>query len=85
MDASEVRSALRIAARILDDGEAKHPPGAPNYWLQVSLKEHLRRAITHLDRVLVGATSGDDDLGHALARLMLAVELRERGYAEGTR
>jgi hypothetical protein len=78
MDAGELRHALRIVARILAAGERTHPPNTANHWLKVPSREHANRAITHLDKFLVGANGCEDDLGHALARLLLAVELRER-------
>jgi hypothetical protein len=84
MDASEVRSALRIVARVLDDGEVKHPPGSPTYWLAISMRQHSARALVHLDKFMVGAQTGEDHLAHAAARLLLALEQRER-LREGDR
>jgi hypothetical protein len=78
MDAGDLRNALRIVARILARGERTHPPDAANHWLKISTRKHVARAMTHLDRFLVGANGCDDDLAHALTRLLLAVELRER-------
>jgi hypothetical protein len=78
MDAGELRRALRIVAQILASGERTHSPGAANHWLKVPSGEHANRAITHLDKFLVGANGCEDDLGHALTRLLLAVERRER-------
>jgi hypothetical protein len=78
MDAGDLRNALRIVARILAVGERTHPPDATNHWTRLSAREHAARAIAHLDRFLVGANPDDDHLAHALTRLLLAVELRER-------
>jgi hypothetical protein len=78
MDAGELRHALRIVARILAAGERTHPSDAANHWLKISTREHVARAMTHLDRFLVCAYADEDHLAHALTRLLLAVELRER-------
>src|SRR4030081_3046561 len=65
MDANELRHALRIVARILAAGERTHPPDAANHWLKISTREHVARAMKHIDKLLLGANTGDDDLGHA--------------------
>jgi hypothetical protein len=78
MDAGDLRNALRIVARILAAGERTHPPDAANHWLKISTREHVARAMEHIDRFLVGAHADEDHLAHALTRLLLAVELRER-------
>ena len=78
MDAGQLRNALRIVARILEAGEATHPPDAPNHWLNLPAREHAAQAIAHLDKFLVGANADEDHLAHALTRLLLAVELRAR-------
>jgi hypothetical protein len=78
MDAGDLRNALRIVARILAAGERTHPPDATNHWLKISTREHVARAMEHIDKLLLGANACEDDLGHALTRLLLAVELRER-------
>jgi hypothetical protein len=74
MDARDLRLALRVAARILDAGEVTHPTTAPNHWSRAPVREHAVKALEHLDRHLVGASTGEDDLALALARLLLAVE-----------
>jgi hypothetical protein len=78
MHTGELRAPLRIVARILAAGERAHPPDAANHWLKISTREHVARAMEHIDKLLVGANGCEDDLGHALTRLLLAVELRER-------
>jgi hypothetical protein len=78
MQAHEMRLALKAVAHVLGLGERSHPPDAPNHWQRLSVRDHVARAMVHLDRVLVNAAGDTDDLAHALTRLMLAVELRER-------
>jgi hypothetical protein len=78
MDAEELRRALRITSRVLERGERTHPPSAANHWRQLSVRDHVTRAMVHIDKFLVGAAGGADDLAHALTRLLLAVELRAR-------
>jgi hypothetical protein len=78
MDAEELRRALRIASRVLERGDCNHLAGADNHWLKVPVRDHVARALVHLDKFLVGAAGEADDLAHALTRLLLAVELRAR-------
>ncbi len=79
MDASELRRALRTVAVILREGEKTHPRGASNHWTNLRVRDHGVRAMEHLTKYLVGARGDDDDLAHACVRLLLALELRERG------
>ena len=76
VDGAELRNALRIAADVLARGERLS--ASPDHWQALTTKQHAARAIAHLDKFLVNANSGVDDLGHALVRLLLAVEQRER-------
>jgi hypothetical protein len=43
-----------------------------------AVEQHVARAMEHIDKLLLGANTGEDDIGHALARLLFAVERRER-------
>jgi hypothetical protein len=78
VDAGELRKALRKVAHILEVGDANHPVSAPNFWQKLPVREHLRRAMVHLERSLLDVRGRDDDLAHAATRLLLALELRER-------
>jgi hypothetical protein len=83
MEATDLRGALKVVAGILKAGERSHAPGS---WLQDSPREHMRRAAAHLERALLNVWQGEDELGNALVRLLMAVELRERAaQAAGTR
>jgi hypothetical protein len=78
MDAAELRNALRAVARVLEAGEATHPAGNSKHWLTLSIRDHCRHAMTHLERSLLDVRGKDDDLAHAATRLLLALERRER-------
>lgn len=80
MDARELTNGLRLIAQILRVGERTHPSDGTTHWLKLSCKEHAARAIFHLERLIlqVHTGAGEDDLANAAARLLLALELRER-------
>jgi hypothetical protein len=75
MEATDLRRALKVVAHILEVGERSHPAGS---WRQDPPREHQRRAAAHLERALLNVWHGEDELGNALVRLLMAVELRER-------
>ena len=79
MDAGELRNTLKIAAAVLARGE--RPATSPEHWQALTVRQHVAHALQHLDKYVVNANSGVDDLAHALVRLLLAVELRERQRA----
>jgi hypothetical protein len=78
MDSAELRLALRTVADVLKRGDSTHPVGSASHWLNLDTQAHLRRALEHADKALVGVDDGEDHLGHALARMLLACEVRER-------
>jgi len=66
--------AIAVMARVLTEGAAKK--GEWN-WRLVPVWVHLRHALGHIFAWL-GGDRGDDHLGHALVRLMMAVSVTER-------
>jgi hypothetical protein len=84
VNASELRHAFRLIAHVLAAAEHTHPSGAANSWMKVPVREHVRRALAHAERALLGVASEEDELAHAATRLLLALERRER-EAEGAR
>jgi hypothetical protein len=66
--------ALCALAATLSAGRQTHRSGM---WRTKSVEYHLGRARRHLDLILVRETS-EDHLSHALARLAMALELRQR-------
>jgi hypothetical protein len=78
MDANELRRALKSVAHALEAGEFTHRPGGEEHWLQLTSRQHAAHAIKHLDQFLVGAEGGEDHLVNCAARLLFAIELRER-------
>jgi hypothetical protein len=77
VDAADLRLALRVAAAIIKDGEVSHLGS----WLDVPVREHMRHATAHLEKALLGVWQGEDELGNAMVRLLMACELRERELA----
>src|SRR5277367_3272886 len=67
--------ALSILARTLAAGRRTHRAGA---WRSKPVQKHLQHARKHLDLLASGA-GAEDHLGHAACRLLMALELRERG------
>ena len=84
MDAAEIRNALSMVAHILTLGERSHPADSNDHWLNLSARDHVRRGLAHADKALVSARSGEDDLGHAPVRFLLALEQRERSRNAAT-
>lgn len=84
MDARELHKALRVIAGVLAAGEATHPPGSSNHWTQLSAREHTRLAMIHSEKFILGilVDHDEDELAHAAARLLLALEVRERERRE---
>jgi len=80
VEANELRRALAVVARILEAGEHTHKQGASNHWLSLSPREHVRRAMIHAEKFILGilVDSDEDELAHAAVRLLLALERRER-------
>lgn len=85
MEASEARLGIRLFPRaaeivrgVLLLGQRSHRPGE---WRAIPAQEHIRHAVEHLRRLEAeseGAPeTGEDHLGHALTRLLMAVEGRE--------
>jgi len=66
--------ALRALAATLTVGRGTHRRGT---WLTKPIAFHIDRARRHLDLLQVGEAS-EDHLSRALARLAMALELRER-------
>ncbi len=68
MDGRDVRSALRLTAHALNSIAG---------WRQLTPRQHMEIALEEIDKEMVGAL-GSDHLADAAARLLLALELRER-------
>jgi hypothetical protein len=83
VEGSELRRALAVVARVLEAGEHTHKPGADNHWLSLSAREHVRRAMIHAEKFILGilCETDEDELAHAAVRLLLALERRERDRA----
>jgi len=81
VEAIEVRHALAVIARVLNESERTHPPEAANNWLRLSVRDHIGRAINHATKALMGVADDGDDLANAACRLLLALERRERERA----
>jgi hypothetical protein len=75
MTSADLRRALRVVASIIEAGEESHPRDA---WLQLPIKEHLAKGARHLEKVLLGVRSDENDLANAILRGLMALELRER-------
>ena len=68
--------ALAVVRDVMREGARTHPA---NDWTQREVSHHVRRAQLHLSMWRNGdPASCEDHLSHALARLLMAVELRER-------
>ena len=80
MTAGDLRLALAGAAKILEQGE--RPADSPTHWSKVSIHAHLARAIIHLEKTILAVPSDEDDLMHALCRVLFAAELRERAQIQ---
>jgi|DEB0MinimDraft_10_1074344.scaffolds.fasta_scaffold12391_1 hypothetical protein len=85
METSEAKSGIRLFPRaaevvrgVLRLGQRSHRPGE---WRAIPAREHVRHAVEHLRRLQAesdGAPkTGEDHLGHALTRLLMAAECRE--------
>ena len=66
--------ALCILARTLAAGRRTHRAGA---WRSKPVQKHLQHARKHLE-LLASGSEGEDHLGHAACRLLMALEIRER-------
>ncbi len=70
--------ATAVVEAVLRLGQRSHRPGE---WLTIPAQEHVRHAVEHLRRLEAesdGAPeTGEDHLGHALTRLLMAVQCRE--------
>lgn len=64
--------------RVLRDGARRYPD---ERWKRQSVLEHLSHALEHLKAhglaLSTGIKSGEDDIGHALIRLAMAIQLGE--------
>ena len=68
--------ALKVGCRVMRGGARTHPA---NDWTQREISHHVRRAAIHLSLWLNGNPEHQGvNLDHALTRLLMAVELRER-------
>ena len=72
--------ALRRVAEVLRAGH--RPPHHQRHWTKLQVKQHVAQGAIHAEKVLLKVPSDEDDLGHAAARLLLTLELRERSRAE---
>lgn len=78
--------AVTKVAEILHEGAVKYEPNQGKdllnsleaNWRGIPIQAHVNHALQHLVASLAGDTS-DDHLGHATARLLFALELREGG------
>lgn len=61
--------AMLVLGRVLSDGARKH---SPDNWRKIDWRTHVNHAIGHLYAALA-EDRGDDHLGNALARVMMAV------------
>jgi hypothetical protein len=80
--------ALSKIAEILHEGADKYEPvellnSVRANWRGIPTHSHVNHALQHLVAYLAEDTQ-DDHLGHAVARLMFALELREGGNAVRT-
>jgi hypothetical protein len=66
--------ALSTLARTLGAGRRTHRAGA---WRSKPVQKHVQHARKHLELLASGA-GAEDHLAHATARLLMALELRER-------
>ncbi|MGO9061271.1 MAG: dATP/dGTP diphosphohydrolase domain-containing protein [Candidatus Binataceae bacterium] len=66
--------AFCVLARTLAAGRRTHRAGA---WRSKPVQKHLQHARKHLD-LLASGPEGEDHLGHAACRLLMALEIRER-------
>lgn len=84
MRPDDLRRAIRAASRVFEAAERTHRPGSQKHWQSLTVREHLAHAARHAEQAILGM--GDEDhLVHALCRLMLCVELRERNAEEKSR
>jgi hypothetical protein len=59
-------------AKIMEHGARRY---APNNWRKIPIDDHVNHALSHLFAYLAGDRQ-DDHLGHALARMAMAVEMQ---------
>jgi hypothetical protein len=59
-------------AKIMEYGARRY---APNNWRKIPIDDHVNHALSHLFAYLAGDRQ-DDHLGHALARMAMAVEMQ---------
>ena len=71
--------ALVRAAQILDKGARTHNDPDGSNWRKIPCEIHLNHAYFHLNAWQRGVV-GEDHLGHALVRVMMAVETEGRTH-----
>lgn len=71
-------TALAQAAKILDEGTRTHNDPDGSNWRRIPCEVHLNHALFHVNAWQRGVV-GEDHLGHALVRLMMAVETEGGG------
>lgn len=69
---------LKVAAKILHDGARSHEDETGENWRRIPVHVHLNHALVHLYEHL-GSDLSEDHLGHALVRLLMAVEVERKG------
>lgn len=62
-------------AKIMEYGARRY---APNNWRKIPIDDHVNHGLSHLFAYLAGDRQ-DDHLGHALARMAMAVEIERTG------
>lgn len=67
--------ALDVVNQVIARGERTHPPFS---WVELGFAGNMAHFSRHIEMYAKGDTS-EDHLAHAACRLMMALELRERG------
>lgn len=69
------QDALLRLARIVYEGATSHDDPDGENWRRIPCDIHVNHALYHLNAYLRGDGSGEDHLGHAFCRLMMACEV----------
>lgn len=70
-----IRTAKTALRRALAVGAKKYPPG---HWATIDIDDHLKAALRHTFLVSDQVTHKEDHLAHAICRLVMAMNLREK-------